>query len=509
MKCFSSSQIRQLDSITSKRESLSSIDLMERAGRALSLRIEEIVPQKAQVAVLVGPGNNGGDGMVIARQLHQQGYRVQVVLCNYGKVVSPDATFQLKQLQQVKGVNVISPTTAEELNHRVHADWLVDALFGTGLNRPLMGAFEETVEWINRQQAGCISIDLPSGLFGEDNSKREDTTIVRAAITLGLQCPRLAFFLAENEAFIGKWELINIGLNKEALRQLETPWSLTTPEEVALLLKKRRHFAHKGQFGHTLLIAGSRGMTGACILAGRGALRAGTGLLTLKVPDGCLNIVQTALPEAMAKTYTHSFWDETDHIDTWTGIAVGPGLGTAENTGEALDRLFSQQPKRLVLDADALNVMALKRTLLEKIPVNAILTPHPGEFDRLTKPHKTGFERLQTAIEFTNHYGVYLILKGAYSACIAPQGTCRFNLTGNPGMATGGSGDVLTGIVVSLLSQGYTHEEACIVGTCLHGLSGDLALDNESQESLLASDIAANLGNAFRYLKKTAHTETV
>lgn len=482
---------------------------MERAGHALSLRIGEIISKTARITVMAGPGNNGGDGLVIARQLHRQGYRINVVLCNYGKPLSADAHLQYEQVKLIDGLNVIEPDKPEDLDACTGADWLIDALFGSGLNRPLTGFYAETVDWMNHQKSRRIAIDLPSGLFGEDNSQRNDKCIIEATLTLGLQSPRLAFFFAENEPFIGRWELVDIGLDKEAMAQLETPWSLCLPEEAALLLKERSRFAHKGNFGHTLLIAGSRGMAGACILAGRGALKAGTGLLTLKVPDECLNCVQTALPEAMAKTYAHRFWEDVDSIDAWSGIAVGPGLGTTENTREALECLLVRQPERLLLDADALNAIASKKTLLEKIPLNTILTPHPGEFDRLTKPHRTGFERLQTAVEFAQQYGVYLILKGAYSASITPQGNCSFNLTGNPGMATGGSGDVLTGIVVSLLSQGYTQEEACMVGTCLHGLSADLALENESQESLTAGDIAANLGKAYRYLKKTVHSETV
>lgn len=509
MKFFPTRQIRQLDAISIEREGITSVNLMERAGHALSLRIGEIIPKKAQVVVLVGPGNNGGDGLVIARQLHQQSFCVQVVLCTYGKPLSADANHQYNHVKHIVGLNVIEPATPEALDKLVGIDWIVDTLFGSGLNRSLSGFYAKTVAWMNKQQAGRISIDLPSGLFGEDNSKQGDSAIVRADFTLGLQCPRLAFFLPENEAFIGRWDLIDIGLDKEAMAQLETSWSLTLPEEAALLLKKRANFAHKGNFGRTLLIAGSRGMAGACILAGRGALRAGAGLLTLKVPEDCLSIVQTALPEAMATTYTDSFWSKNDSVEAWTSIAVGPGLGTAENTGDALERLFLKQPQHLVLDADALNALAIRPTLLKRIPVNTILTPHPGEFDRLTKPHRTGYERLQTAIDFAQAHGVYLIVKGAFTVCITPQGHCRFNMTGNSGMATGGSGDVLTGIVVSLLSQGYTHEEACVLGTCLHGLSGDLALDNESQESLIAGDIAANLGKAYRYLKKTAHTETV
>lgn len=509
MKCFSTRQIRQLDTITCEKQGISSLELMERAGCALSRRILEIVPKTTPVIVVAGPGNNGGDGLVIARQLHLQGYRVKVALCNFGKPLSDDARHQYEQTMRIPGLDLFEPSSPDELESRAENGYMIDALFGSGLNRPLTGLYAETVEWMNRQQATRIAIDLPSGLFGEDNGGRAEPVIVRASITLGLQFPRLACFMLENEPFIGCWELVDIGVDKETMENLTTSWSLTLPEEAAHLLKTRSRFAHKGQFGRTLLIAGSPGMTGACVLAGRGALKSGTGLLTLKVPDACLNIVQTALPEAMAITYTHHCWNDTDESDAWSAIAAGPGLGISESTTESLERLMKAHPPRLVLDADALNALARRPALLERLSANTILTPHPGEFDRLTKPHRTGFERLQTAVEFAQKHNVYVILKGAYSACITPQGLCRFNLTGNPGMATGGSGDVLTGIIVSLLSQGYSHEDACVLGTCLHGLSGDLALENESQESLTANDIATNLGKAFRYLKKTVHSETV
>ncbi len=508
MKCFSTNQIRQLDAMTIEKEGITSVALMDRAGMALFQRIRTILPASAKVAIVVGPGNNGGDGLVIARLLHKDGFQTQVFLCHYGKPLSADAALQLEQLRHIVGTNIIIPSSPLELDDHFQPDWLIDALFGSGLNRPLSGFFADTVEWMNNRQVHRISIDLPSGLFSEDNSGREQAAIVKADITLGLQCPRLAFLLPENGSFVGNWELVDIGLDRQAMLQTDTPWSLTTPEEAAYLLKRRSHFAHKGQFGRTLLIAGSPGMTGACILAGRGALRAGTGLLTLKVPTHCLQIVQTALPEAMAITYASAFWNPEDHVDKWSAIAVGPGLGTQESGIEALESLLDKAPGRLVLDADALNLLALKPDLYEKIPSEAILTPHPGEFDRMTKHHNSGFERLQTAMEFSRQYGIFIILKGAYSACITPLGRCRFNQTGNPGMATGGSGDVLTGIVVSLLSQGYAHEEACVLGTCLHGLSADLALDRQSQESLIARDIADNLGNAFHYLNKIVHSDT-
>lgn len=506
MKCFTTGQIRRIDALTCHRQGITSKELMDRAGFALSQRIHDLIPMTSPVVIMVGPGNNGGDGLVVARHLHRYGYKVNVVLCNYGKPLSDDAAHQIKRTRQSPGIEWLEPSSPGELKLDSNNCFLIDSLFGSGLNRPLSDSFAETVEWMNAQQAPCIAIDLPSGLFGEDNSGREDAYIVRSTITLCLQSPRLACFLPENEPYVGRWETVDIGLDREAMEQTQTPWSMTVPEEAAMMLKSRPRFAHKGHFGRTLLIAGSPGMAGACVLAGWAALRSGTGLLSLKVPEPCLNIVQTAIPEATAITYTRHFWSSTDATDTWSAVAAGPGLGLSENAIESLECLLRTRPSRLVLDADALNALAKKRTLLELLPGQAILTPHPGEFDRLTSPHRSGFERLQTAIQFAQQYGVFVVLKGAFTACISPDGCCRFNLTGNPGMATGGSGDVLTGIIVSLLAQGYTQEEACALGTCLHGLAADLTLEDESQESLVAGDITAHLGKAFNHLRMTAHT---
>ncbi|NLT03711.1 MAG: NAD(P)H-hydrate dehydratase [Bacteroidales bacterium] len=507
MKVFTTEAIRHLDKLTIKREGITSTDLMDRAAMALFHRLRTMISPTDKVMVMAGPGNNGGDGLVVGKWLYRDGFRVTVVMCRYGKSLSPDAALQLERLKQEKGLTLLEPADPQALNDLEPANIVLDALFGSGLNRPLEGPFADTVNWMNSLPAKRIAIDLPSGLFGEDNGTNPEKPVIKADVTYCLQQPRLACLLPENEPFIGQWQVVDIGLNNEALAETDTPWSLTSTDDAALLLKPRPPFAHKGHFGHSLLIAGSPGMMGAALLAGRGALRTGTGLLTLRVPASCLPIVQTALPEALCTTYEGPCWSNEQPIEAWSAIGVGPGLGQSNEAAEGLKALIQSDKVPLVLDADALNILARDPDLFEYLPPKSILTPHPGEFDRLWgRKAANGYERLQAATEMAVKAGIYIVLKGAYTACISPDGRCHFNSTGHPGMATGGSGDVLTGIIVSLLAQGYGREEACILGTCLHGLSAELALDTESVESLIASDIANHLGKAFKQLTLLTHS---
>lgn len=507
MKLFTTENVRLLDALTIEREGITATDLMDRAALALFHRLRSTLRPTDKVLVVAGPGNNGGDGLVMGKWLHRDGYRVTVALCCYGKPLSSDASVQWDRLRRESGLSLLVPNSPEDLTTLEPTDVVVDALFGSGLNRPLQDAFADTVHWMNQQKAKRIAIDLPSGLFGEDNGANPDKPIVNAAVTYCLQQPRLACLLPENEPYIGQWQVVDIGLNPTALAETETPWSLTTPDEAATLLQRRARFAHKGSCGHSLLVAGSPGMMGAALLAGKGALKAGTGLLTLHVPASCLSIPQIALPEALCTTYDGTCWTGQPKATAWSAIGIGPGLGQSKAALEGLKNLLQAAPAPLVLDADALNLLAAHPPLFNDVPKGSILTPHPGEFDRLWgRKAANGYERLQAATAFAVKTGVYVVLKGAFTACITPTGRCRFNSTGHAGMATGGSGDVLTGIIVSLLAQGYGPETACVLGTCLHGLSGELALDTESVESLTAGDLAANLGKAFNHLTLLTHT---
>ena len=500
MNIYCTDQIRLLDALTVEFEHITSIQLMNRAARALFYRMEKLLKPNDKILIMAGPGNNGGDALALSRSLLEAGYLVKTVLCQPDPKVSRDTLEQLIDLQQTDGADIFTLDNPVMLNDLdCHYNFLVDGLFGTGLNRPMVGYFSKVVHWINQQQVFKIAIDLPSGLQGEDNQNILAPNVVHADLTLGLQFPRLAFLMPENEAFVGKWELIDIGIRAEVHQKLQAPFAYTTLEDVKPLLKVRSLHANKGTFGKVLLIAGSPEMTGAAILSLRGALRSGAGLVFLRIPAKAIPIIQSAVPEALVQSSEAPIGDLTE----FAAIAIGPGIGLHPAQMTYLKTILKLKPDYLVLDADALNLIAAHPDLLDMLPPNAILTPHPKEFDRLAGgPSINGFDRLQKAIGFAKKKKVYIVLKGAHTACITPEGHCSFNSTGNPGMATGGSGDVLTGIIVSLLAQGYLPGEACKLGVFLHGLSGDIALGSQSYESLVAGDLAENLGLAFKQLKQ-------
>jgi len=505
MKIFTTGQIKALDAKTIDFEGITSLRLMDRAALALFKRIVERIRPTDSILVIAGPGNNGGDALAIARLLAEAGYQAQTILCNLS-TLSRDASIQLDKLQKTPAAKIANLSSTKDLSLFEGSACIIDGLFGSGLNRPLTGFYAEVVQWINRQASKKISIDLPSGMLGEDNRDNSQTNIVHSNLVLGLQFPRLAFLLPENEQSIERWELVDIAVHPKAFEEIPAFCSFSEMEEISRLLKKRSLFSHKGTFGKGLLIAGSPGMMGAAVLSSKGALRSGIGLLHTRIPASGVPVLQTALPEAIVQSYvSDGFYLTSDATDlaSFSAIAIGPGIGTEKVQAVSLEKILKLQPDNLVLDADALNLLSENRNLFGLLPGSTILTPHPKEFDRLTgSVSHSGYERLEKALDFARRHRVYLILKGAYTACITPEGTCTFNSTGNPGMATGGSGDVLTGIIVSLLAQGYHQEEACKLGVYLHGLSGDLALGSQSQESLLAGDIAENIGKAFNQLHK-------
>jgi ADP-dependent NAD(P)H-hydrate dehydratase / NAD(P)H-hydrate epimerase len=500
MNIYRTDQIRQLDAQTVEFEHITSIQLMNRAARALFHRIEKLLKPTDKILIMAGPGNNGGDALAVSRYLLEAGYSVKTVLCQPDPKVSRDTLEQLIDLQQTDGADIFTLDNPLMLNDLDNAyDFLIDGLFGTGLNRPMVGYFSKVVHWINKQQVFKIAIDLPSGLQGEDNQSTLAPNVVHANLTLGLQFPRLAFLMAENEVYVGNWELIDIGIRAEVIQKMTAPFSYTTLEELKPILKVRSLHAHKGTFGKVLLVAGSPEMTGAAILSLRGALRSGAGLVYLRIPAKAIPIIQSAVPEALVQSSETPIGD----LAEFAAIAIGPGIGLHPAQMTYLKTILKLKPEFLVLDADALNLIAAHPDLLDVLPPNAILTPHPKEFDRLAGgPSTNGFDRLQKAIGFAKKKKVYIVLKGAHTACITPEGHCSFNSTGNPGMATGGSGDVLTGIIVSLLAQGYLLGDACRLGVFLHGLSGDIALGSQSYESLVAGDLAENLGLAFKQLEQ-------
>jgi len=503
MKIFTTAQVSELDRYTIVNEPVTSIDLMERASGKLADWIVNHFDISHRMVFFAGPGNNGGDALAVARILALRNYRIDVFIPDAESRYSDCFLINLERLKDHLNVSTINwwnddDPFPELLNYSL----LVDGLFGTGLTRPLTGFPAHLVNCLNLSGIPILSIDIPSGLMGEDNSKNDPEAIIRATYTLTLEFPKLSFFFKENEQFTGRWEVLPIGLHPDGISQSVTPWFYSDSHTMAGILKPRGKFSHKGTFGHALLVAGSFGKMGAAILAARGCLRSGAGLVTVHLPGAGNQIMQTALPEAMVSI------DESENLISqiklsaaYKAVGIGPGIGKAPETVNAFRVLLTNYHAPLVIDADGLNILSENPELLQLIPPNSILTPHPVEFERLTRRADSDYERISLAREYAQAKNIILVLKGAYSAIALPDGSCWFNCTGNPGMGTAGSGDVLTGIVTGLVAQGYPPSEAALLGVCLHGLSGDLALAGSSEEALLAGDIADHLGMAFSLLK--------
>jgi ADP-dependent NAD(P)H-hydrate dehydratase / NAD(P)H-hydrate epimerase len=504
MKFFTTSQIARLDQYTIENEPIEAIDLMERASLQLAAWIEAHFDAGHHIAIFAGPGNNGGDALAVSRMLAEKNYKIDVFIPDSGKKFTDSFLINLERLKKWTDVKVISWICDALLPNLVDYDLIIDGLFGSGLSRLLVGFPAQLVRHLNYSGIPIISIDIPSGLMGEDNSGNDPDAIIHAAYTLTFQFPKLSFFFRENEKFTGNWEVLPIGLHPIAIEQVSTPWRYSDFKSMVAILKPRGKFSHKGTFGHALLVAGSYGRMGAAVLAAKGCLRSGVGLLTIHIPKSGNQIVQIAVPEAMVNVdKSENLISGIPHSPNYKAIGIGPGIGKADETATALLALLENYNGPLVVDADALNLLSGNQKMIKLLPEGSILTPHPIEFERLAGHAESDFERLKLALDFAKIHRIVLILKGTYTAIILPDGTCSFNSTGNPGLATGGSGDVLTGILTGLLAQGYSSNEAALLGVYLHGLSADISVSNDclSEESLLASDIADQLGKAFISLK--------
>ncbi len=502
MKIFPVNTIAAIDKYTIENEPIASIDLMERASKVFYERFVRLFPH-GNVSVLVGPGNNGGDALAVARMLIKEGRSVEVYVVASEDDLSIDAQLNYRRLIQME-VCVTIIQSEEQFSMIDEESVVIDGLFGSGINRPLSGLVAALVRYVNELDVEVVSIDIPSGLFGEDNSGNDMDAIMMADYTISFQFPKLTFLLADNEAFVGQWFVEDIGLHPQIIRETKSNHCYTDGVLIKELLKQPGKFAHKGTMGHALLLAGSYGKMGAAVLASKACLKTGVGLLTTHIPRLGYTIIQTAVPEAMASIDRSDILiSEFPDLNGYDAVGIGPGIGTKPNTVTALkELLLALDGKPAVLDADALNILAMDESLWELVPRNVIITPHPGEFDRLAGASNSSYERLQKARQFAKDMQVLVVLKGAYTAVIDADGHCYFNSTGNYGMATAGSGDALTGMLLSLLAQGYSSLDAARLGVYLHGLSADLQLQNSAEESIIASDIIANIGAAFRQLKR-------
>jgi len=502
MKIFTASQIKELDKYTIEHEPVKSIDLMERAARQLTRAIESRWHSDIPVVVFAGPGNNGGDALAVARMLLSDGYKLQVYLFNISGKLSADCAENRQRFLEKKAKYLTEVTQEFDPPRLEQGTLVVDGLFGSGINKPLTGGFASLVKYINASKAQVVSIDIPSGLMPEDNTYNVSTNIIQATLTLTLQQPKLAFLFAENQQYTGEVKVLDIGISPEGIEQTDAQFNLLDSSSLSPLLLSRHPFAHKGNMGHALLVAGSYGMAGAAILAARGCLRAGVGKLTIHTPKRNVAILQEAVPEAVLHIdREETTFTETEATEEFSAMGVGPGLGHTDATAIALIAQLRRATCPVVADADALNIIASRRAWLQQLPKGIILTPHPKELERMEGECADSYERLVKARELAERLQGYVVLKGHHTAICMPDGHVVFNSTGNAGMATAGSGDVLTGIITALLARGYNRQYACMLGVYLHGLAGDLAAEALGQESLIASDIVSFLPQAFKALQ--------
>lgn len=497
MKVFTGQQIRDWDQFTISHEPISSIQLMERASIAVANWISEYGKNHRRIVLFCGNGNNGGDGLAVARMLYLKGFDVDVFVNDPKAKFSEDALINLKRLGSISGITIRKFLQVKEYRFD-DKTIIIDALFGTGLSRPLNGEYKDLVDWLNKKENIKISIDIPSGL-SVDSYFNGDFMVLKADYTLSFQCWKRSFFHPETGKYTGKVIILNIGLSEGYHEETETHYFSTDDYFAGSLFNPRNEFAHKGNYGKVLIVGGSYGKIGAAVLATKSALKTGAGLTFTLAPQCGYEILQTSCPEAMfiegGERIIINF-----NIDKGSTVGIGPGLGTHEDTQIGLLNFLKDYPSSLILDADALNIISNDKKNLKLIPEKSIITPHPKEFERLFGKTENSFKRLELAIEKAKELHVYIVLKDHRTQVVTPEGNVYYNLTGNAGLAKGGSGDILTGILTSLLAQGYSEKDTCILGVWMHGKAADLAAQKYSKEAMLPTNVIEELGNVFTEL---------
>lgn len=491
MKLLTPQQVHDWDNYTIANEPVSSVDLMERAAEACTDNILQ-TDLYGSFKIFCGKGNNGGDGLAIARQLINKGNNVSIYIIEFGAVGTEDFQINLQRLHELtKNIRFIQ---SEEFFPEINIDdVIIDALYGSGLNRPLKDLSAALVKHINQSKAIVISIDVPSGMFIDKSSL--GNAIIKANTTLTFQCLKLCFLVAENAEYFGTVKVLDIGLHPQFVETVSSSLQIIEPADIKKIYKPRKPFSHKGTFGHALIIAGNKGKMGAALMTAQACIKAGAGLTTLNVPENFLNAVHAYLPEAMCQIREDGF-----DFEKINAVGIGPGLGTKANTSELLQKVLHEFKKPVVIDADALNIIAQNKYLLNEIKEDSVLTPHPKEFERLFGEAQNDFERINMALARSIKNNVIIILKGRYTL-IAQNGKGWFNTTGNAGLAKGGSGDTLTGIITALIAQNYKPIDAALSGVYLHGAAADIALELQSMESMTATDVIKYLGAAFNGLQ--------
>lgn len=537
MKILSANQMRQADQETIKNEPISSLDLMERASKKAFYWMQNYFGQNlinTEFHIFSGIGNNGGDGLVLARLLSNFAFQINVYVVAFSDKRSDDFEANFERIKEISNIKIVEIKTEEDLkklpiSKNNQNEWIIDAIFGYGLNRVPEGIAGKTIEFINQNSnKNVISIDIPSGLFADQNQSKEQhfdkNLTIKATHTLTFQSPKLSFFFDEYSDFIGNFEVLDIGLDKNFIQKIDVQNYWLTTQKIKQIYKPRTRTGHKGTFGHALLIVGSYGKIGAAQLSAKAALRTGIGLLSIRTPKCGVIPLQSSVPEAMIlvddfdqtnkkskkenKTFLSTFSDElVEKMQNYKTIGIGSGIGTEEETQKLVLQILKTIDYPIVIDADALNILAKNRNYendkedwLNFVPKNSILTPHPKEFERLFGKTSSVEKRHELLRDLAKKHELCILLKGSFSALALPNGDIYHSSFGDIGMATGGSGDVLTGILTSLLAQGYNSEESLLLGVFLHGKAGELAAKNKSSEAMLPSDLIEELGNVFKMI---------
>jgi len=499
MKILTPEQIKDIDISTIRNETITSLELMERAAtRCFEWFISEYSKEKS-ISVYCGIGNNGGDGLVLSRLLFDYGFNVDTYIVDFSKNYSDNFKLNYEILEKKL---IISHIDSLDSIADISSDIIIDAIFGVGLNSSPIGFTKALIEKINGSNKEVVSIDMPSGLFANKNTSNKNS-IIKSKTTLTFQFAKLALLLPEYAEFSGSLKILDIGLHKESINAIDTFYHYTIKENINKIYRSRTKFSHKGTFGHSLLVGGSTGKIGAILLATKAAVKSGSGLVTALVPKCGYQILQTSVPEAMVLVEGENHLDSLYYSINPSAIGIGPGLGTVVGTHNVLKIFLEDNKISLVLDADALNHLSNHRKMLNLLPEGSVLTPHPKEFERLVGKWDNDFEKLKLATEFSINFQIILVLKGAHTAIFTPDGNVYFNSTGNTGLSTGGSGDVLTGMITSFISQGYSNIDASILAVYLHGSTADISINSgeESEESFSASNIIDNIGKAFIELR--------
>ena len=514
-KILNKAQILEHDKITIERQGISSIDLMERAAGECVKHLEKIIKNHfRKIHIVCGKGNNGGDGLVIARILSEKyspdNLKINVFIAeNSSSKESYEFSHNYRKLEQCRTINIcyLNESNLQLLKDEIFSEHensiVVDAIYGIGLNKEVNGSTADIIKLLNLSGLPIISIDVPSGMYADVKQESGEKIIIQSELTLTFQQPKYNLLLSENGPFCKEFLTIDIGLDQEFLLEADCKNYTIEKKDIVSLLKKRAKFSHKGNYGHALIIAGSKGKIGAAVLASKACLKSGAGLLTVHVPASGTQILQSVLPEAMvSEDLNPQFISDSPETGKYNCVGIGPGLGTHKETELAFKQLIQKYQGNLVIDADAINLLAENKTLFAFLPPMSILTPHPKEFDRLTEKHNTDFERIETAKDLATKHQIILILKSAHTAIITPSKSVFFNTSGNPGMSKGGNGDVLTGILIGLLARGYDPLPTALVGVFIHGYAADKLIEKHSEESILPSEIINNLSSALFELEQ-------